>query len=148
VRLVPVDFEAGGSWLEALAAAGFDAAQPTVVASVGVGMYLTMDANAATLRQVASLAPGSTLAMTFQLPLELLEEEERPGRLATERAARAGGTPFISFFAPQQLLTLARDAGFKDARRVSATMLSQRYFTGRTDGLRTSSAEKLLVAAT
>src|SRR5579864_8659049 len=57
LRLVPVDFEAGVSWLERLGAAGFDASRPAVVASAGVAMYLTKDAIAATLRQVATLAP-------------------------------------------------------------------------------------------
>ena len=50
LRLVPVDFEAGGSWWEMLEAAGFDAGQPAVVASTGVSMYLTKDAIAATFR--------------------------------------------------------------------------------------------------
>lgn len=56
LRLVPVDFEAGWSWWERLASAGFDAGQPAVVASTGVTMYLTRDAIAATLRQIAALA--------------------------------------------------------------------------------------------
>ena len=47
LRLVPVDFEAGGSWWEQLAAAGFDPGQPAVVVSTGVTIYLTKDANAA-----------------------------------------------------------------------------------------------------
>ncbi|MEV6795620.1 class I SAM-dependent methyltransferase [Streptomyces sp. NPDC051320] len=148
LRLVPVDFEAGGSWWDQLAAAGFDADQPAVVASAGVAMYLTKDANAATLRRLASLAPGSTLAMTFQLPPELLDEEKRAGLQAAAKGAGAAGTPFISFFAPPEMLALARDAGFKEARHVSAAMLNQRYFAGRTDGLGTSSGEELLVATT
>ncbi|HEX2686632.1 MAG TPA: class I SAM-dependent methyltransferase [Kofleriaceae bacterium] len=57
LRLVPVDFEAGASWWERLVDAGFDAAQPAVVVSTGVTMYLTKEAIAATLRQVALLAP-------------------------------------------------------------------------------------------
>lgn len=146
LRLVPVDFEADGSWRERLAGAGFDAGQPAVVASTGVSMYLTREANAATLRQLASLAPGSTVAMTFQPPLELLDEEDRAWRQAAENGARASGTPFISFYTPPEILALARDAGFTDARHVSAAMLNQRYFAGRTDGLRTSSGEELLVA--
>ena len=148
LRLVPVDFEAGGSWWEGLLAAGFDTDRPAVVASTGVSMYLTRDANAATLHRLASLAPGSTLAMTFQRPLELLDEDDRPGRQAVEEGARAAGTPFVSFFSPPRILALARDAGFKDVRHVSATTLNERYFTGRTDGLRTSSGEELLVATT
>jgi methyltransferase (TIGR00027 family) len=146
LHLVPVDFEAGGSWSERLSAAGFRADQPAVVASTGVSMYLTREANAATLRQLASLGPGSTLVMTFQLPLDLLDEEDRPGRQAAENGARGSGTPFISFFAPAEMLAMARDAGFREARHVSAATLSQRYFAGRTDGLRTSSGEDLLVA--
>ena len=46
---------------------------PAVVASLGVSMYLTREANLATLRQLAALAPGSTLVMTFQPPLDRLE---------------------------------------------------------------------------
>ena len=44
LRLVPVDFEPGGSWSERLAESGFDASRPAVVASTGVSMYLTKDA--------------------------------------------------------------------------------------------------------
>jgi methyltransferase (TIGR00027 family) len=148
LRLVPVDFGADESWWERLVAAGFDPHRPTLVASAGVTMYLTRDANAATLRQVASLAPGSTFVTTFLLPPELLDDEDRGGLQAAARGAKASGTPFISFFAPEEMLALARDAGFRDARHVSAADLNQRYFAGRSDGLRTSRGEELLVATT
>ena len=148
LRLVPVDFEAGGSWLEELSNAGFDPGRPAVVVSTGVSMYLTKDANAATLRQIAALAAGSTLAMTFLLPMELFDEAVRPGFHAAERGARAAGTPFVSFYTPDEILALAHDAGFRDAEHVSAATLNDRYFAGRTDGLRTFRGEELLVAST
>lgn len=148
LKLVPVDFEAGGSWWERLAAAGFDASKPAVVASTGVSLYLSKDAIAATLRQVAALAPSSTLAMTFILPLEFADPEERPGYEAALKGARASGTPFVSFFTPPEMLALAREAGFKEVRHVSAADLAQRYFAGRPDGLRPGSSEVLLVATT
>jgi methyltransferase (TIGR00027 family) len=148
LRLVPVDFEASGPWWEQLAAAGFDPGQPAVVASTGVTMYLTKDATAATLRQLAGLAPGSTLAMTFLLPTELLDDAHRSGLQAAEKGARASGTPFIGFYTPQEMLALAREAGFKDAQHVSGTVLAERYFADRTDGLRPSSGEDFLVATT
>jgi methyltransferase (TIGR00027 family) len=149
LRLVPVDFEAGDVWWQRLAAAGFDAGQPAVVASTGVSMYLTRDAITATLRQVAELVPGSTLAMSFLLPLELADPEDRPGLQLAEKGSRASGTPFISFFTPAQMLTLAREAGFRQVQHVSAATLAQLYFSGRTDGLRPpNNAEELLVAAT
>ncbi|MCB5906915.1 class I SAM-dependent methyltransferase [Streptomyces pinistramenti] len=148
LRLVPVDFEASGNWWEQLSAAGFDAGRPAVVVSTGVTMYLTKDATAATLRRLAGLAPGSTLAMTFMLPAELLDDADRPAFEATEPQARAAGTPFISFHTPQEMLALAREAGFKDARHVPGSRLAERYFAHRTDGLRPSSGEDLLVATT
>jgi len=148
LRLVPVDFEAGDSWWQRLKTAGFDAGQPAIVASTGVSMYLTKDAIAATLRQVAALAPGSTLAMTFILPLEFAEPEERPGREAAEKGARASGTPFISFFTPPEMMALAREAGFKEVQHVPGLALTARYFAGRADGLRPGSAEEMLVATT
>lgn len=84
-----------------------------MVASTGVSMYLTREAIAATLRQVAAFAPGSTFAMSFMLPIELTDPEIRPG---VERAAAA---------------------------------LAERYFAGRTDGLRPpNNSEELLVATT
>lgn len=148
LHLVPVDFEAGDSWLEGLVAAGFGAAKPAVVASTGVSMYLTKEAIAATLRQVAGLAPGSTLAMTFILPMDLADPEERPGREIAEKGARAAGTPFISFFAPPEIVALSRACGFRDARVVSRDEVVQRYFAGRADGLRPGSSEQMLLATT
>jgi methyltransferase (TIGR00027 family) len=148
LQLVPVDFEAGGSWWERVKCGSFDAGRPAVVASAGVSMYLTKDAIRSTLRQVAVLAPGSTFVMTFILPIELLEPHERPWREVAEKGARASGTPFISCFAPAEMLELAREAGFKEVRHVSAADLIRQYFAGRTDSLRPSSWEALLVAKT
>jgi methyltransferase (TIGR00027 family) len=148
LHLVPVDFETGDSWPERLIAAGFDPGRPAVVASTGVTMYLTKEATAATLRRIAGLAPGSVLAMTFILPTELVAAPDRPGLRASEEGARASGTPFLSRYAPQEMLALARDAGFKDARHVSGASYAERYFAGRADGLRPSTGEDLLLATT
>jgi len=146
LRLVPVDFEAGTSWRGALDGAGFDGNKPAVVAATGVSMYLTRGAVAALLRDAAALAPGSMLAMTFQLPIDLLKPEERPARERTLESARAMGTPFISFFSPGEILAMASAAGFRETRHISAAETTSRHFAGRTDGLRPSSTEEMLVA--
>lgn len=147
LRLVPVDFEAGDAWWGRLGTSGFDSARPAIVASTGVSMYLTRDAIAATLQQVAALAAGSALVMSFMLPIELAEPELRPGIERAAAGARAAGTPFISFFTPAEMLSLAREAGFRDVQHVSAATLAERYFAGRSDGLRPpNNAEELLVA--
>ena len=149
LQLVPVAFEAGDDGWECLAAAGFDTAKPAVVASAGVSMYLTRDAIVETLRRVAALAPGSTFAMSFMLPVEMLGPEIRTGVERAAAGAKASGTPFLSFFTPSQMLALAREAGFRQARHVSAASLAKRYFANRTDGLRPpDNSEELLVAET
>jgi methyltransferase (TIGR00027 family) len=149
LRFVPVDFEAGGSWRDELVNAGFDNSNAAIVVSTGVSMYLSKEANAATMRQVAALAPRSTMAMTFLFPLEMADPEVRPGLEMAEKGARASGTPFLSFFTPAEIVSLARGAGFGEAQHVSAADLTQRYFSGRMDGLRPpNNAEELLVATT
>jgi methyltransferase (TIGR00027 family) len=148
LHLVPVDFESGESWWDGLAASGFDPARPAVVASTGVSMYLTKDATAATLRQLAGLAPRSTVAMTFLLPMGLVDEADRPGLEMSSRGAAASGTPFVSFYAPDEMVALAREAGFGEVEHVSSTTLADRYFSGRSDGLRPSTGEDLIVART
>jgi methyltransferase (TIGR00027 family) len=149
LRLTPVDFEADGAWWERLVEAGFDPNKPALVTSAGVSMYLTVDATTATLRQMAGLAPGSTFAMTFLLPLELADADVRPGLEMAKRGAEASGTPFISFYRPEEIIRLGYEAGFKDVQHVSADTLAERYFAGRSDGLRPPrNAEELLIAST
>lgn len=135
LRWLPVDFEVNDSWVEQLPSSGFDARRPAVVASAGVSIYLSKEAVASTLRHVAALAPGSTLAMTFALPIELADPALRPGLELAQKGARASGTPFVSFFTPAEILTLADQAGFREVRHISAADLRERYFAGRTDGL-------------
>jgi methyltransferase (TIGR00027 family) len=149
LRLVPVDFESDGDWWARLVDAGFDAERPAVVASTGVSMYLTREAIMDTLRRVAAFAAYSTLVMSFMLPIKFAEPEVRPGIERAMAGAEANGTPFISFFTPAEILALAREAGFKEVRHVSAAALAERYFADRTDGLRPPyNSEELLVAIT
>jgi methyltransferase (TIGR00027 family) len=146
LRFVPVDFEAGGSWRDELATAGFDTGKPTIVVSTGVSMYLTKQANIDTLHQVADMAAGSVFVMTFLLPLELADPDVRPGLEMAVKGAKASGTPFLSFFTPPEILNLAGEAGLGKARHVSAADLTKRYFADRTDDLRPpNNAEELLV---
>jgi methyltransferase (TIGR00027 family) len=148
LRLVPVDFEATESWWQQLVVAGFDPDRPAITASTGVSMYLTKTATADILRRLASFSPGSTVAMTFMLPADLVDAADRPGFQAAAAGARAHGTPFISFYTPGEMLALAVEAGFKNVRTVSGSSLAERYFADRVDGLRPSTGEDFLIAST
>ena len=148
LRFVPVDFESGELWWNKLEAQGFDRKRPAVVASTGVSMYLSVQSNFETLRQLAAFAGGSTFVMSFMLPIEMADPEIRPGIERAIAGAKANGTPFVSFFKPEEVVRLAHDAGFKTVRHVSATELGKLYFSKRTDGLRPPAhAEEIVVCA-
>ena len=70
-------------------------------------LYLTKDAIIDTLNSIATFAPGSKLAKTFYLPIELLDEEDKFLQQIAEKGAREAGTPFVSFFIPGEILSLA-----------------------------------------
>ncbi|RRR73516.1 SAM-dependent methyltransferase, partial [Streptomyces sp. RP5T] len=53
----------------------------------------------------------------------------------------------LSLFRPAEILALARASGFREVRHVPVEELDRRYFAGRTDGVRPSRGEELLVAA-
>ena len=147
LHFVPVNFETS-SWSEELLKAGFDKSKPAVIACTGVTLYLTKEAIRATLAQIATLAPGSKLAMTFYLPMELLDDEDKPMQEIGEKGAREAGTPFVSFFAPDEILALAHEAGLKEVKTVSTKEMEQLYFTGRSDHLLPASGEVFLLATT
>jgi methyltransferase (TIGR00027 family) len=148
LRLIPVDFEGDEDWWHALLDAGFDAHSKAVVSSSGVSMYISKAATTQTLQRLAGLAPGSIVVMTFMRPLELVDDADRPGLEAAFRGAQASGTPWVSFYAPDEIVALALDAGFASADHVATAELAERYLSGRTDGLSPAGGEGILLART
>ncbi|NLU73980.1 class I SAM-dependent methyltransferase [Streptomyces sp. HNM0575] len=139
LRMVPVDFEADEDWWERLTEAGFDPSRPAVVGSTGVSMYLTKDAVADTLAKAARTAPGSSFAMTFLLP---------PEAVAVPGEAQRRGLRFRSYFTADEMLALARESGFREARHIPTAEVTRRYFAGRADGLQPEVGESILLATT
>lgn len=148
LHFVPVDFEAGELWWDQLLAAGFDINKPSMIVSTGVSMYLTKETNMATFQQMTKLAPNSIFATTFMLSLDLLEARERGIMEFVMKKAAESGTPFLSLFSPSEILSMAKEAGFKNVQYVSANDLFQRYFANREDGLNAGTAEAFLVGMT
>ncbi|AZA80470.1 SAM-dependent methyltransferase [Chryseobacterium lactis] len=147
LHFVPVDFEIS-SWWEELVQAGFNIHEPAVIVCTGVTLYLTREAISTTLQQIATLAPGSKLAMSFYLPIDLLDEEDQPMQEIAEKGAKESGTPFVSFFAPYEVLLLAQEAGFERPEIISTNNIKQLYFSDRTDDLQPASGEVFLLAST
>lgn len=147
LRLVPVDFEAGESWLDRVIAAGLDPVLPTVVSMLGVTMYLTREAISATLRSAASLGAGSTMVFSYSRPIEMAPAEIRPILAGAAHGAAASGHPWLSLLTPEDAVGLAREAGFGDVGLVTSADLHDRYFADRGDGLSPAGGEDLVIAA-
>jgi methyltransferase (TIGR00027 family) len=145
LHYVPVNFETT-SWWDELLKAGFDSTKPAVIVCTGVTLYLTKEAIVSTLNDIAKLSPGSWLAMTFYLPIHLLDEEDRIMQEMGEKGARAAGTPFVSFFTPEEMIQLAVNAGFKNNNTISTKDMEKLYFANRTDGLVPAGGEVFLVS--
>ncbi len=111
-------------------------------------MYITKAATAATLRRLAALAPGSTVVMTFMVPLELLDEADRPGLEAAAAGCSGRRDAMGQLLRTGRIVELARDAGFMNVRYVPTAELAERYLTGRTDRLRAAGGEGILLART
>lgn len=147
LHFVPVNFETSFWWEELLKTA-FDINKPTLIVCSGVTLYLTKEAIMDTLRQIKSLTTGSKLAMTFNLPIELLDEEDKPLIEMSIKGAREAGTPMISFFSPKEILEMAKKVGFKEPKTISTKDMQQLYFANRTDDFLPASGEVFLLATT
>lgn len=141
---VPVDFEKQ-DWWEELVKAGFDPRGRSIVSSLGVSMYITKEATKETLERIAKTP--ATLILSFIVPMDLVEESERPMFEIAQKGTRASGTPMIAFYAPDQMLALAREAGFGKVEHVSGADLARLYFADRPDGLRPPLMGESLVVA-
>lgn len=145
LHFVPVDFETS-SWWNELLNKGLDIHQPTFISCTGVMLYLTKDAIMTTLKKMTSLASGSTIAIAFYLPLEQIDEEDKPLMEMSIKGAAASGTPFVSFFSIEEIVRLAEKIGLKEIQTISTKGMKDRYFKDRTDNLVPASGEFFLVA--
>lgn len=145
LHFVPVDFE-NKSWWDELVNKGFDIHKKAIISCTGVTLYLSKEAITDTLTKMMLLAPGSTIAIAFYLPLQLLEEEDKPSMEISIKGAAASGTPFVSFFAMDDVVKLAEEMGFREIQTVATTDMAERYFKDRADKLTPASGEFFLVA--
>ena len=143
VTFVPADL-ATGALPGLLAAAGFDSSAPALVSWLGVTMYLTGDAIAATLAAVGALAPGSEVIADYMLPAELRDDAgDTYGSLVAQASAERG-EPWLSCLAPDEMADLARAAGLGTVRTVPQRDAIPAALWQRSDALRPADLAMLL----
>ncbi|WP_219511396.1 class I SAM-dependent methyltransferase [Nonomuraea ceibae] len=117
LTFAPVDFESG-DLMDGLRAAGFDPGRRTLVSWLGVAMYLTPEAIAATFAVVGHFAPGSELIMEYALPPGLRDERGSAYAEFAQPAAAERGEPWLSFFTPDELSALLKQHGLEAVEHV------------------------------
>ena len=138
VHLVAADLSETGLDV-ALAGSPFRGDRPAFFSWLGVSGYLTRAANMATLRAVASSAPGGSELVFSYLDLRLLDGDAADSRMQEVRARLASaGEPWVSGFDPEQLGDDLRDVGLELLENLGPPELRARYCASRSDGLHPS----------
>jgi methyltransferase (TIGR00027 family) len=148
----PVHFVAADlaevSLADALAASPFDARRPAFFSWLGVTMYLTTEANLATLCAIAHCsAPGSELVFTYMDAASL--RSPSPAFQTMQKRVTAKGEPFLSGFDPDSLAEEISRCGLTLIEDLSGYEVLARY--GKRDDVslaRPSSSHVALAAST
>ena len=109
----PIDFERQ-TLREGMVSTGFDFARMAVFSWIGVTMYLTPSAIGATLGTISKCAAGSQVALTYNQPHRVLDDNALRVTSTFEAIATELGEPFVSLFVPDEIDVLLRSHGFDD----------------------------------
>ena len=129
----PVDFECE-SLPEQLQRAGFDPAQPTCFAWLGVVPYLTLAAFRSTLAFIAAQPPGTGISLDYGQPRSALPFLEQLAHDSLAARVQLAGEPFQLFFTSQEIAS--EFSAFHGIEDLGATEINTRYFANRQDELR------------
>jgi len=142
---VPIDFEAEVLG-DALCTAGFDRGQPALFSWTGVAPYLTAPAIESTLRTVAEAAAGSEVVFSYRAEEPELDDVGREFIRIYAPLAASLGEPLQPGWPVIEIERLISRSGLKVVDHPSRADLQERYFAGRTDGLRPYNVETLVTA--
>jgi methyltransferase (TIGR00027 family) len=113
----------------ALARSRFDTNQLTFFSWLGVTMYLTHEANLATLRSLASCSPTASEVVFTYLDERLFQARSDSFRELEQRVA-AVGEPFLSGFNPAELAANLAECGLDLAEDLNGSEVAARYARG------------------
>jgi len=135
VRYAEADLEAG-SLAARLTGAGFDFSRPALISWLGVTMYLTGAAIAATLAVAGRCAPGTELIAEYAIPEDLQDERGREYARLVAPALAERGEPWLTFLDPADMTALLNDHGFGDVTHVGPRDMVDAGLWNRSDALR------------
>jgi methyltransferase (TIGR00027 family) len=123
----------------ALARSTFSSAEPAFFAWLGVTMYLTREANMATLESISDCsAPGSELVFSYidQKMFEPAGAQQAALFDDLEKMVRSLGEPFISGFDPASLAAVLSNVGLELEEDLNEFQMVERYDPEGRNGLK------------
>ena len=130
-----------------LARSSFRRDAPAFFSWLGVTVYLTREANLATLRAVANVgAPGSELVFTYVDQNEFVSGGSRSLGDANAQAVAMMGEPYVSGFNPKEIANDLADVGLELVEDLDAQKMSERYRRIGTNALRPSDSLHIALA--
>jgi len=143
---VGCDFESE-TFVDALAAAGFDRRRPSFVFWLGVTAYLTPEAVFATLAAVAALPGGAEIVFDYVIPPEAIDRDSaRAAHLELAAKVAAAGEPLRAYFDPPALRAQLTAFGFSAIEDLAAEEVAARYAPERPPTRRGGGARMLRAA--
>jgi methyltransferase (TIGR00027 family) len=142
---VPADFETE-PLRQALDTAGFGWDSPALFSWTGVAPYLTAQAIESTLRTIAGAAAGSQVVLSYRAEDSVLDDIGQQFTRIYLPVAASLGEPVQPGWPVTEIERLVSQCGLAVVDHPARADLQQRYFAGRTDGLRPYTAETLLTA--
>ncbi len=140
----PVDFERQ-SLATQLNTVGFDPTVPTLFAWLGVVPYLTLNAFRDTISFIAAQPRGTGVVFDYGQPRSALPWFEQLAHDSLASRVQLAGEAFQLFFTPAEIA--AELTAFHNLEDIGTPEINARYFSNRTDSLRTiGSAGRLLSA--
>lgn len=146
VTFVEADLEAG-SLVTRLEAAGWNPRVATVVAWLGVTMYLERSTVLAILAALGRAEGSRTLIFDYALAPSLLGPVERLVYDEFAKRVAAAGEPWLTSFEPDDLCRELGLAGFDRVEDYGPTELNSRYFADRADGMRVGALAHIVSAS-
>jgi methyltransferase (TIGR00027 family) len=130
-----------------LARTSFRRNEPAFFSWLGVTVYLTREANLATLRAVANVgAPGSELVFTYVDQIEFASGGSRSLRDPNANAVAMMGEPYVSGFNPKEIANDLMDAGLELVEDLDGQKMSERYIRTRANALQPPASMHIALA--
>ncbi|CAI3142150.1 hypothetical protein MWMV17_MWMV17_02234 [Acinetobacter calcoaceticus] len=144
VEFVAINFEKE-SISEALARSLYERSTPAFFSWLGTTHYLNPQTTLQTLKSIAEFAANaSEVVLDYSTDFQELTGIERLGSMGVAQFTHLLKEPLLGQFKPTDLHRAVEQMGFEVVEDLSGEAITERYFNGRIDEIRHTSATRLL----